>query len=163
MLRQFIVGGAVSVCNIAIHALVMTAVVGVARTAAAKDTLRQSLRLMAVMISTVSVLMAAHASEVIVWSLAYEIVGAAPAGADLLYFAFVNYTTLGYGDVTPVEGWRLIGPITAMNGVLLFGWSTAVIFEVLRRTARLGAASPSTKKRGRGSWDNAIRGFNHDR
>jgi hypothetical protein len=28
--------------------------------------------------------------------------------------------------------------MTAMNGVLLFGWSTAVIFEVLRRTVRLG-------------------------
>jgi hypothetical protein len=48
----------------------------------------------------------------------------------------VNYTTLGYGDVIPVERWRLLGPITAMNGVLLFGWSTAVIFEVLRRTMR---------------------------
>jgi hypothetical protein len=50
----------------------------------------------------------------------------------------VNYTTLGYGDVTPGERWRLLGPITAMNGVLMFGWSTAVIFEVLRRTARHG-------------------------
>ena len=53
---------------------------------------------------------------------------------DLIYFAFVNYTTLGYGDVIPVERWHLLGPMTAMNGVLLFGWSTAVIFEVLRRT-----------------------------
>ena len=50
-----------------------------------------------------------------------------------IYFAFVNYTTLGYGDVTPVERWHLLGPMTAMNGVLMFGWSTAVIFEVLRR------------------------------
>jgi hypothetical protein len=33
----------------------------------------------------------------------------------------------------PVARWRLLGPMTAMNGVLLFGWSTAVIFEVLRR------------------------------
>ena len=85
------------------------------------------------MIATVSVLMVAHASEVIVWSLAYGIVNAAPDSADLVYFAFVNYTTLGYGDITPVEAWRLLGPMTAMNGVLLFGWSTAVIFEVLRR------------------------------
>jgi len=77
--------------------------------------------------------MLAHASEVIVWSLAYATLNAAPVGADLVYFAFVNYTTLGYGDVIPVEPWRLLGPITAMNGVLLFGWSTAVIFEVLRR------------------------------
>ena len=49
-------------------------------------------------------------------------------------FAFVNYTTLGYGDITPVREWRLIGPLTAMNGVLLFGWSAAILFEVLRKT-----------------------------
>jgi Ion channel len=59
-----------------------------------------------------------------------------PAGADRVYFAFVNYTTLGYGDITPVQDWRLLGPLTAMNGVMLFGWSSAVIFEVLRRTMR---------------------------
>jgi hypothetical protein len=40
----------------------------------------------------------------------------------------------GARDVTPVERWNLLGPMTAMNGVLMFGWSTAVIFEVLRKT-----------------------------
>ena len=144
MLRQLLVGTAVSVCNIVIHALVMATVVQISsRIARAKHTVQQSLRSTTVMIATASiatvpVLMAAHFSEVMVWSLAYAIVDAAPAGADPVYFAFVNYTTLGYGDVTPVARWRLLGPITAMNGVLLFGWSTAVIFEVLRRTARRG-------------------------
>jgi hypothetical protein len=134
MLRQFLVGAAVSACTIAIHALVMTAVVPVAHRAAARERSLRSLHLAAVMIATVSVLMIAHVSEVLVWALAYAIVDAAPPGSDRLYFAFVNYTTLGYGDVIPVERWRLLGPMTAMNGVLLFGWSTAVIFEVLRRT-----------------------------
>ena len=46
----------------------------------------------------------------------------------------MNYTTLGYGDVTPLAKWRLLGPMTAMNGVLMFGWSTALIFEVLIKT-----------------------------
>jgi Ion channel len=139
MLRQLLVGTAVSVCNIAIHGLVMALVVQISsRIARAKHTAQQSLRSTTVMIATVPVLMAAHFSEVMVWSLAYIIVGAAPAGAEPVYFAFVNYTTLGYGDVTPVERWRLLGPITAMNGVLLFGWSTAVIFEVLRRIASRG-------------------------
>jgi hypothetical protein len=86
------------------------------------------------MIPTISVLMAAHTIEVFVRAFAYSIFGAAPEGADLVYFAFVNYATLGYGDVLPVERWRLLGPLTAMNGMLLYGWSTAVIFEVLRRT-----------------------------
>jgi Ion channel len=134
MLRQFLLGGAVSLVNIAIHALVMTLVVGVARRVSAREPFHPSLHLMAVMIPTVSVLMATHAIEVVVWAAAYSAADAAPAGAALVYLAFVNYTTLGYGDVVPVERWQLLGPITAMNGVLLFGWSTAVIFEVLRRS-----------------------------
>jgi hypothetical protein len=134
MLRQFLVSIAVSGCNIAIHAIVMAAVLWVARIADQRATQHSSLRLVAVMIATVSVLMAAHIADVIVWSLAYLMVGLAPPGTDLIYFAFVNYTTVGYGDITPLERWQLLGPMTAMNGVLLFGWSTAVIFAVLRRT-----------------------------
>jgi hypothetical protein len=134
MLRQFLVGGGVSALNIAIHALVMTTVVRIAQIRGAQSKSHSALLLMAVMIPTVMVLMMTHVVEVIVWSLAYSLVDVATAGADLDYFAFVNYTTLGYGDIVPIERWRLLGPITAMNGVLLFGWSTAVIFEVLRRT-----------------------------
>ncbi|MET0531936.1 MAG: potassium channel family protein, partial [Microvirga sp.] len=75
------------------------------------------------------------------WSLAHAVRDGAPGGADVLYCAFVNYTTLGYGDVVPVERWRLLGPMAAMNGVLLFGWSTAVIFEILRQTMRSNDSS----------------------
>ncbi len=120
----------------------MTAVVSVVRAADTTRAWHPLLILIAVMIATVSVLMAAHICEVLVWSLAYVIVGVAAAGVDDVYFAFVNYTTLGYGDVVPVERWRLLGPITAMNGVLMFGWSTAVIFEILRRTMRRTSVLP---------------------
>ena len=134
MLNQLLVGGAVSACNITIHALVMTLVVRAAQATGRKaHRTRPSLRLAGVMIVTVLVLMAAHTFEVMVWALAYWIVDAAAVGTNLVYFSFVNYTTLGYGDVVPVLDWQLLGPMTAMNGVLLFGWSTAVIFEVLRR------------------------------
>ena len=133
MLRQIFVGIAVSVCNIAIHSIAMAAVIWGARIAGAIATPRQTLRLITVMIATVSFLMAAHLAEVLVWALVYAIIGVAPPGSAVIYFAFVNYTTLGYGDVTPAERWHLLGPMTAMNGVLLFGWSTAVIFEVLRK------------------------------
>ena len=109
MLRQFLVGGGVSLINIAIHALIMTMVVQVARAMGRKRQPHSSLVLIAVMIPTISVLMAAHTIEVFVWALAYLIFGAAPEGADLVYFAFVNYATLGYGDVLPVERWRLLG------------------------------------------------------
>jgi hypothetical protein len=134
MMFQFLVGAIVSVVNIMIHALVTVGAVGVARSAGLRHTARPRSHLMGVMVLTAAALMVAHTIEVLVWALTYVIVGAAPAGSDLLYFAFVNYTTLGYGDITPVESWRLTGPMTAMNGILMFGWSTAVLFEVLRKT-----------------------------
>ena len=134
MLRQYFVGAAASIGNIAVHAIVMVAVVRAARFADELATSYQTFRLIAVMSAAVTVLMIAHLAEVLVWSLTYGIFDVAPEGADIVYFAFVNYTTLGYGDVTPVDRWHLLGPMTAMNGVLLFGWSTAVLFEVLRMT-----------------------------
>jgi hypothetical protein len=134
MLVQIVVGASVSAFNIVIHAFLTVFTVSAARNVASRETLHPWLRFEAIMIATVLVLMAAHTAEVFVWSVAYDFTGAAPDGADLAYFAFVNYTTLGYGDIIPTARWRLLGPMTAMNGVLLFGWSTAVIFEVLRKT-----------------------------
>jgi hypothetical protein len=134
MLIQLLVGLLVSVLNIMIHALTTVTAISVARRAGLKPTLRPRLHLMGVMVLTVLILMLVHTIEVAVWALFYALVGAAPEGSDLLYFAFVNYCTLGYGDITPVKEWRLLGPIASMNGILLFGWSTAVLFEVLLKT-----------------------------
>jgi len=133
MLRQLLVGAAVTTSNIAIHALVMMAVVNVAFTLSNRRFRRNVLMLPTVMIGTAMVLKGAHTCEVALWALAYWIVDAAPQGTDLFYFAFVNYTTLGYGDIVPAPEWRLLGPLTAATGILMFGWSTAVMFEVLRR------------------------------
>ncbi|MEZ0221253.1 potassium channel family protein [Tardiphaga sp. 1201_B9_N1_1] len=134
MAIQLLVGTIVTVITIMVHALVTVGAVGIARSAGLRHTTRPRLHLMAVMVGVAAVLMIAHTLEMLAWALAYAIVGAAPDDSDLLYFAFVNYTTLGYGDITPVQAWRLIGPMTAMNGILMFGWSTAVLFEVLRKT-----------------------------
>lgn len=136
MLRQIAFGSTVSLANIGAHAVAMLVVIWAARSTAAKWQSYPALRLGAVMIATVAVLMAAHMCEIAIWSLAYAVLDVAPEGADRLYFAFVNFTTLGYGDIIPVPRWRLLGPMTAMNGVLLFGWSAAVIFEVLGLTLR---------------------------
>jgi hypothetical protein len=144
MLIQLLVGSLVSAMAIMIHALATVGAIGVARAAGQRPGRYPRLHLMTVMVATVLVLMLAHTCEIVVWSLSYAVVGAAPEGSDLLYFAFVNYTTLGYGDVTPVKAWRLVGPMAAMNGILMFGWSTAVLFEVLLKTIeRLGSRAAS--------------------
>jgi hypothetical protein len=130
MILDLAVGFSTSAVNIVIHALFMAAVIGAARKQARKSEVRGSQWLLVrVMVACVSVLMAVHTLEIGVWALVYRLVGAAPEGADRLYFAFVNFATLGYGDITPVAQWRLLGPLTALNGILQPGWSTAVIFD----------------------------------
>ncbi|WP_172627043.1 potassium channel family protein [Bradyrhizobium ivorense] len=141
MLFQLIVGSAVSAINIVLHSLFTVAVIGLLRNVTLSATGRSGLQLSGVMVATALILMLAHTLEIVVWSLAYFVCSAAPAGSDLLYFAFVNYTTLGYGDVVPVKKWQLIGPMAAMNGILMFGWSTAVLFEVLQKTIERQARS----------------------
>jgi hypothetical protein len=140
MLRQYLVGSSVTAINILIHASITVIVVRVARATGLRKTRYPWSRLLAVMIATAAVLIVAHTLEVAVWSAAYSLVNAVHENADAFDFAFVNYTTLGYGDVTPTKAWRLLGPMTAMNGVLMFGWSTAVLFEVLRKTIDYNAA-----------------------
>ena len=65
MLRQFLLGGGVSVINIAIHSLVMAILVRIAQLASAKDRLHPVLFLAAVMIPIVTVLMATRVFEVL--------------------------------------------------------------------------------------------------
>jgi hypothetical protein len=49
---------------------------------------------------------------------------------------------LGYSELVAPEQWRLLRPMTALNGIMLIGWSTAVIIEILRRSAA-ALASPA--------------------
>jgi hypothetical protein len=45
----------------------------------------------------------------------------------------VTYTSLGYGDVVLEKGWRLLGAFEAANGIVMFGWTTALIFFIVQR------------------------------
>jgi hypothetical protein len=83
------------------------------------------------------VLVALHILQIGIWAVTYQLL--VPAGElasfeTAVYFSFVTFTTLGYGDITLSEGWRLLSGIEAMNGILLIGWSTAVLFAAVQRT-----------------------------
>jgi hypothetical protein len=44
----------------------------------------------------------------------------------------MNYSSLGYGDIVMSNSWKLMGPLEAANGMLMFGISTAMIFTVMQ-------------------------------
>lgn len=75
------------------------------------------------------------------WAATYLVVGAISGLERALYFSTVTYTTLGYGDVTMAEGWRLLSSLEAANGIIMFGWTTALIVAAVHRVYAAGAAS----------------------
>ncbi|MDH3232138.1 MAG: potassium channel family protein [Alphaproteobacteria bacterium] len=77
-------------------------------------------------------LLAALTVCVWIWAAAFVSVGVFDALEPAIYFSVVAFTTLGFGDITLPETWRLLSGISAANGLLLFGLSTAVLVEVLR-------------------------------
>jgi hypothetical protein len=134
VLRDLLVGSGVSLLNFGVHA-VMTALIVVTTRHTHERTQHHGifLRLAALMFITMIVLMCAHVAEIALWAVMLDLGGIIIKGTDIFTFAFENYTALGYGDALPTEApRRLIGPVIALNGLLLIGWSVAVIFEVMR-------------------------------
>lgn len=94
---------------------------------------RLSLR---ILIATALVLVALHIIQVVMWAAAYRVIvplDQITSFESALYFSFVTFTTVGYGDITLGEGYRLLSGIEATNGILLFGWTTAMLFSVVQR------------------------------
>lgn len=74
-----------------------------------------------------------HLLEGAIWAAAYRIGGLLPTAEKAMYFSLTSFATLGYGDVVLSGHWRLIGPIEALVGVLMMGWSTGLIVTVILR------------------------------
>ena len=79
------------------------------------------------------VMFLASVMEVVVWTLTYLFLGAMDGAQETFYFSMVTYTTLGYGDMVLGEQWRILSAFEAANGIIMFGWTTAVVYAVVQR------------------------------
>ncbi|KAA5538711.1 two pore domain potassium channel family protein [Roseiconus nitratireducens] len=94
------------------------------------------LRIVGTQAFVVSVLLIGHLCEAAIWAAAYCWLDALPEFSTALYFSLTSYSTVGYGDILLPQPWRMLGPIESVVGVLMLGWSTAVIVTLLHNTLR---------------------------
>jgi hypothetical protein len=69
------------------------------------------------------------------WATLYllnQLITALPDLETAFYFSMVTFTTLGFGDVVLTGQWRTLASIQAANGVIIFGWTTALIFYFIQ-------------------------------
>ncbi len=82
-----------------------------------------------------------HLIEIIAYAIGYFALISSGAGGfagvtsggpiDYFYFSAENYTTLGYGDITPVGPLRLLAAVEPLSGLLLLAWSGAFLFGLM--------------------------------
>ena len=58
----------------------------------------------------------------------------------------MNFSSLGYGDIVMSVRWRLLGPLEAMNGIVMFSLSTALMFALMMRLIERRLAAKVTEK-----------------
>ena len=71
--------------------------------------------------------------EALIWAWTYIAVGAFDGLESAFYFSLVAFSTLGFGDIVLDPSWRVLSAVEATNGIILFGWTTALIFWFLQR------------------------------
>ena len=134
ILFPLVVGIGVVACTIFVHALALAAAVnlfrrerrlGRAGVAALID--------LAIVALVTSFAFAAHLIEIALWAMLLFICGEFQEFGNAYYHSAVNYTTLGYGVLLLTPSWRLLGPLEATNGALMFGVSTAMVFALIKR------------------------------
>ena len=93
---------------------------------------RSSIVLAVLTSTTVLLLTLLHAAEASVWAGAYVALGARPDFASAILYSLSAMTSYGHADIFLAQHWRLMGALEALNGMMLFGLSTAFLFAVLR-------------------------------
>lgn len=91
----------------------------------------------AVMAVVTLIMAATHLIQIAIWAAALLLCGRLPDFETALYLSAQNYTAIGYGDIQLSQQWRLLGPLEAINGLVFFGVSTAVLFAILNQLIRL--------------------------
>ena len=152
---QLVVATTAILGNIALHTIATVAVIaGLRRFEPAMSKLLGDAFIAVPMMVAAATLgmLVAHTLEIWGWAVMLLWLGEFSNLESALYFSVVTFSTLGYGDIVLDHQWRLLGAMASVNGIILFGWTTAVVVAVLtsaierhdeRRAARKARESQS--------------------
>jgi hypothetical protein len=134
LLNPLLVGVASALCTIVVQGLVVRIIAGEVRRDLKRGRLGARFSTDLAFIAGATMLaLVGHLAEMGIWALVFEFCGEFSNFATAFYHSAVNFTTLGYGDVVMSARWKLLGPLEAADGMLMFGITTALIFALVQR------------------------------
>ena len=73
-----------------------------------------------------------HGVEGVAWAGAYRILGAVSDNRSAMLYSLNAMTTYGHESVSLEPHWQMMGALEALNGMLLFGLTTAFLFAMIQ-------------------------------
>ena len=92
-----------------------------------------------VLIAIVAIMLATHFAEVAAWAIFYLATDMLPDFRTAMFYSVNSYTTLGASNIELPGQWRGLGGFEAIAGMLMFGWSTAILVAVVQKTHNIEA------------------------
>jgi MFS superfamily sulfate permease-like transporter len=83
-----------------------------------------------------------HGIEGGIWAAAYRFLGALPDIRTAMLYSLSAMTSYGHANLFLEERWQLMGALEALNGMLLFGLTTAFLFAMIQRVWPIGSREP---------------------
>lgn len=74
-----------------------------------------------------------HLLEASIWAAAYRFIGAIADNKSAMLYSLSALTTYGHANVFLDPKWQMMGALEALNGMLLFGLTTAFLFAMIQR------------------------------
>jgi len=78
------------------------------------------------------ILMLGNLLQITLWGALFLWLGEFTEFYEAVYHSTVNYASLGYGDIVMSKSWKLLGPLEAVNGVLMCGMTAGVLMGILQ-------------------------------
>lgn len=134
VLLPMLAGSITALCSVVIHSLTLGMTIRFFRHERRLGRVGTVVSInLGIFVLAISFAFVAHLIEIALWAALFVICGEFKSFTLAYYHSAVNYTTLGYGDLIMTPSWRLLGPLEAADGALMFGVSTAMIFAVAQR------------------------------
>jgi hypothetical protein len=134
VLLPMVAGSLTALCTILIHSVALGSIVRFFRHERSLGRVGKVVWMnLAIFVLAISLAFVAHLTEIALWAALFVLCGEFKSFELAYYHSAVNYTTLGYGDLIMSPSWKLLGPLEAANGALMFGVSTAMIFTIAQR------------------------------
>jgi hypothetical protein len=74
-----------------------------------------------------------HGIEGMVWALAYHALGAIPDRGAAMLYSISAMTSYGHAGVFLEAHWQMLGALEALNGMMMFGITTAFLFSIMQK------------------------------